>query len=125
MHQTFLIFTRYFITGGISAIVDLLGFVALKHHGVSLPASAILSFGVAALVNYQLTSLFVFQTKLSIKRFKIFFCFALIGLAINAGVTVLLVKYLNLLPTLSKLLGIGVAFFINFLLNSSIVFRLK
>lgn len=125
MYQIFSTFIRYFITGGVAAILDLLGFAVLSHYGISVPISAVSSFTIAALVNYQLTSVFVFQKKPSIKRFYIFFCFASIGLAINASVTVLSVKYFNVDPLISKILGIGIAFFINFFLNLLIVFKLK
>ena len=125
MYETFLKFVRYLITGGLAAIVDLLGFGVLRHYGINLAISAMSSFGIAALVNYQLTSVFVFQKKPSINRFYIFLSFALIGLAINAGVTVFLVKYFNIVPLLSKLLGIGAAFLINFFLNLLVVFKIK
>ena len=114
---------KYSLTGGMAAIVDAGGFELLLTSGLAiLPASAT-SFCVAALVNYCLTSRFVFERGRSTSGFGKFFVFALVGLAVNVGVTIACAEWLGLFPLLAKIVGIGVAFLGNFALNALIVFR--
>lgn len=114
----------YALTGGAAAVVDIGGFHLLSQAlpGVLLPATA--SFLVAALVNYLLTSRWVFRRDWrSLRQAARFFAFACLGLAINAGVTGLLAPVLA--PTLAKTAGVGVAFGANFLMNALWVFGLR
>jgi putative flippase GtrA len=116
---------RYGMTGGSAAIVDAGGFELLLRAGVGIAAGGTLSFCVAALVNYWLTSRFVFGQGKTAAGFALFFVFALVGLAVNMGVTLAGVFWLGLVPIVAKVLGIGTAFLINFALNAGIVFREK
>jgi putative flippase GtrA len=116
---------RYVLTGGTAAIVDLSVFAALHRVGVHIAVAASLSFCVAAVVNYTLTSIFVFKTPLSPKGFALFFGVALLGMSINVGVTVAGSTFTPLGPILSKVCGIGVAFLFNFWLNSTFVFKAR
>jgi len=115
-------FTRYFMTGGVAAIVDAGGFGIIHHAGVSIFIAASASFILAAIVNFILTSFFVFNSKLSKSKFYKFFGFALLGLAVNVTITLCLTSMFNLLPIIAKVLAIGCAFVLNFLLNMFIVF---
>lgn len=114
---------RYGMTGGVAAIVDAGGFELLLRMGLGVAAGGTLSFCLAALVNYWLTSRFVFGKSKTATGFFFFFAFALVGLSVNMGVTLAGVHWLDLLPILAKILGIGTAFLINFALNAGIVFR--
>jgi putative flippase GtrA len=114
---------RYVLTGGTAAIVDLSVFVGLHRLGVPIALAASASFCVAAVVNYTLTSIFVFKTPLSPKGFVLFFGVALLGMSINVGVTVAGSAFTPFGPILSKVAGIGVAFLFNFWLNSTFVFK--
>ena len=125
MKEIFLKLTKYFLTGGIAAIVDLTGFSFLLFLGVKLFFSAIISFCIAAVINFLLTSRFVFQKKSTFKMFVLFLCFALVGLLINVGVTLISVNYFDTTPIYSKLIGIGTAFIINFFLNLCVVYKVK
>ena len=49
--------------------------------------------------------------------------FALVGLGINASATWWLAGHLPIEPTLAKVGGVGIAFIVNFLMNTFIVFR--
>ncbi|MGO9170558.1 MAG: GtrA family protein [Rhodomicrobium sp.] len=115
--------SRYSVTGGIAAVVDTGVFSTLDRFGVITPVAASLSFCVAALVNYGLSARYAFGQKASGRGFRRFFLASLAGLAINVGVTVGLVVVVALPATLAKLSGIGVAFFVNFVINHLIVFR--
>jgi putative flippase GtrA len=123
MRNFFVKLLRYFFTGGIAAIVDAGGFSLLYQSGVLALPAAVSSFSIAAIVNFLLTSRFVFRQRATIRRFTLFLVAALFGLTVNVGVTMLTIMYLGLDPRLSKIVGIGTAFLINFLLNLCIVFR--
>lgn len=114
----------YLATGGLAAVVDIGGFhlLAPRFAGVLLPAA--LSFVLAAIVNYSLSSLWVYRRPWrSARRAALFGLFALVGLAINAGATWALASWLPIHPTLAKTGGVGIAFGVNFLMNTFIVFR--
>jgi putative flippase GtrA len=114
----------YLLTGGIAAVVDIAGFhlLAPRLGGLLLPA--VTSFMLAAVVNYLLTSAFVFRRDWrSPRRAALFLLFATVGLAVNAGSTWALASSLPIAPTLAKVGGVGVAFAVNFLMNALIVFR--
>ncbi len=113
----------YGLTAGTAAVVDIGGFALLFRLGAPVAVSATLSFCAAAVVNYTLTTRFVFGSRASARRFGLFMAFALVGLAINVGVTVLLANRFDVLPELAKIGGVGVAFFANFAMNKWIVFR--
>jgi putative flippase GtrA len=113
----------YFITAGVAAIVDVGGFVLLNHLGVPLLAAATASFLVAVLVNYSLSSRFVFKVRPSGAGLLKFAAGALIGLAVNVGVTFVAATSLGLMPALAKIAGVGVAFLVNYAVNAKLVFR--
>ena len=91
--------------------------------GLGIAAAGTMSFCVAALVNYLLSSRFVFASGRSAQGFALFFVIALLGLTINLGVTLAGVYLAGLPPVLAKIGGIGTAFLINFALNLRFVFR--
>jgi putative flippase GtrA len=114
----------YLVTGGAAAIVDIGGFhlLAPVMGGVLLPA--VLSFLVAAVVNYSLSSVWVFRRQWrSIRRVALFLLFASVGLAINAGATWVLASTLPIHATFAKIGGVAIAFVANFLMNAFFVFR--
>lgn len=112
---------RYGLTGGLAAVVDLGGFAMLLATGVPLALAAALSFLVATVVNYLLSAAFAFGAAISLRGYLRFLAVAALGLVVNVGVTVL-ADALGVPPVLAKLVGIGVAFFVNFLLNLVLVF---
>jgi putative flippase GtrA len=119
------LFTRlpgYFMTGGAAAVVDIGGFATLSAWGLATPLAATLSFLVAAVVNYGLTTALVFVQPASPRQFGRFLAAALVGLAINVMVTTLLVGT-GIAPVFAKTGGVGVAFLANYLLAALVVFR--
>ena len=113
---------RYVLTAGTAAVVDVGGFVVLIGWAVRVVPAAVLSFAAAAVVNYLLTSRFVFAREASARGFALFFVAALFGLAVNVAVTVLAATSLGLPAAPAKLMGVGVAFLANFAINAGIVF---
>lgn len=114
----------YLLVGGLAAVVDigLFHLLVSRVEGVLLPAVA--SFLVAAVVNYALSSVWVYRRQWrSLRRASQFLLFALIGLCINASATWWLAQAFTMVPTLAKIGGVGIAFGANFLMNTFIVFR--
>ncbi|MDB5964712.1 MAG: putative rane protein [Polaromonas sp.] len=130
MHRLVQQASGYLVVGGLAAVVDIGLFHLLTRgqegsallQGVLVPA--VLSFCVAAVVNYLLSALWVYRRQWrSLRRAAMFLLFAVVGLCINAGATWWLAHALPILPTLAKIGGVGVAFIANFLMNTFIVFR--
>jgi putative flippase GtrA len=118
-------FLKYAVTGGVAAIVDVIGFMFLIDLQLNVLIAGAASFSVAALVNYCLTSQFVFSRAASPRGFVMFLLVALLGLGINVGITTAGVFLLGVRPVVAKVFGIGAAFLINFSLNLFYVFRPK
>jgi len=116
---------QYAVTGGIAAVVDAGGFVLLVNAKLGIVVAGCLSFCVAALVNYNLTSQFVFDRAATLRGFASFLVAALIGLTVNIGITFMGVFMVGLPPLAAKLMGIAIAFIVNFLINLRIVFHAK
>jgi putative flippase GtrA len=114
---------RYFFTAGTAAIVDIGGFALLRHIGMPIAIAAVVSFCLAAIVNFLLTSRFVFGQAPSMRGFTLFFVAALGGLLVNVSVTLLGSLYFGIVPELAKVVGVGTAFLCNFWLNLRVVFR--
>lgn len=115
-------FWRYVMTGGMAAVVDLGLFLLLVMWGFPVLAASVLSFLVAMIMNFLLSSMFAFRTGIQLRRFVPFVLVALIGLSLNTGVTVLCVSQ-DLAPAFAKISGIGVAFIFNYMANLWLVFR--
>ncbi len=113
----------YALAAGLAAVVDIGGFHLLAPRlGQVLPAAA-LSFVMAAIVNYGLSSVWVYrQDWRCLRRAALFLLFACLGLSINAGVTWLLASTLPMHATLAKMGGVATAFSFNFLVNTRLVF---
>lgn len=116
---------RYGGTAGTAAVVDLAGFAMLERTELNVAPAAALSFLIATVVNYGLTARFVFRSPTSIRGYWRFLAAAAAGFGMNVGITVLAIWYFDMHPVPAKTLGIGLAFFANFLLNLLFVFRPK
>ncbi|WP_022683564.1 GtrA family protein [Sphingobium bisphenolivorans] len=113
----------YFLVGGCAAILDLSIFYLLIRQELSTAIAAITSFLIAALANYLLSSMIVFQADLSLRRLGSFMAGASAGLLMNSALTVALADIRGLEPILSKAIAIGITFAFNFSINSFLVFR--
>lgn len=118
-------FLQYGVTGGIAAVVDAGGFALLMHAKLNIVVASCFSFCFAALVNYHLTSRFVFDRKATLRGFARFMVAALIGLTVNIGVTFVGVFTMAMRPIAAKLMGIWIAFIVNFLINLRFVFHAR
>lgn len=113
---------RYGVTGGAAAIVDLGGFVLLLQMAVATAPAAALSFCIAAIFNFLLSSRYAFGHRLEGRRFPLFFLGAVAGCAVNTGLTLVFVELFGLPPAVAKTGGIGIAFLFNFAINAWIIF---
>jgi putative flippase GtrA len=118
-------FLGYTLTGGAAAVVDAGGFQLLLMTGAPVLVCAALSFCAAAVVNFALTSKYVFASAFGWRRLWVFLVFALVGLVINASVTTVIASAFPVPPIVAKLCGIAIAFVFNFLLNLLVVFRTR
>lgn len=114
---------RYFLTAGTASIVDVGGFALLCLTALPIVVCATASFCVAAVVNYLLSSRLAFQAMPSLNGFGLFMAGAVAGLLVNVSVTLAGTRYLALAPVLAKVMGIGIAFLVNFWINLRVVFR--
>ena len=114
---------RYFLTAGVAAVVDVGGFAALCSIHIPIAVAAVTSFCLAAVVNFLLSSRFVFGHAPTVRGFGLFFVAALGGLMVNVSVTLVGSLYLGIPAVLAKTMGVGTAFLVNFWLNLRVVFR--
>jgi len=115
-------FFGYGMTGGLAAVVDLGLFLVFEGLGMVVPLAATASFLVAAVVNFATSSLLVFKTPVTVRRFLRFLSVASLGFAINVGITWILYELWGE-AALAKAIGIGTAFVFNYFAHSLLVFR--
>jgi putative flippase GtrA len=125
MRDAFSRLSGYFVTGGLAAVVDVGGFRLLREVGLVIPIAAVLSFLVAMVVNYALTSRLVFRQDLAPAKGAMFFFFATLGMIANVTLTTILATYFHLPPEIAKAAAIGATFGLNFTLNYFVVFRTR
>lgn len=110
-------------TAGIAAVVDVGGFLLLHEFGLTLALAAAVSFLIATVFNYLLTARFVFNSPINGRGYLRFLSAASLGFIINVGATAGIVLMWGLPPVVAKTIGVGLAFFANFMLNAVFVFR--
>ncbi len=123
MRGTHIKLLLYFFTAGAAAVVDVGGFAVLCSTAMPIAVAAVTSFCLATVVNYLLTSRWVFERAPTLQGYGLFFVAAVGGLLVNVSVTLVGSLYLGVAPLLAKIVGVGAAFLVNFWLNSRIVFR--
>jgi putative flippase GtrA len=114
----------YFVVGGVCFCIDIGGFVALRSFKFPILTASALSFIMATLVNYLLCCGFVFRRGRFSRSEEIarLFIIALVGLALNSAVLLLLTQILELDPTLAKILAVIPVFAWNYLGRRTMVF---
>jgi putative flippase GtrA len=120
---TFGEFLRYLMTGGTAFVVDAGGFALLDVAGAPVLPAAAASFAAAAVVNYLLTSSFVFGSRRSASQALGFVAVALVGLAINSLLTLAFHHYAGMPALPAKIAAIAVTLLWNFSANKTLVFK--
>lgn len=114
---------RYLVTGGTAAVVDIEGFTLLSSTRIPVAVAAACSFGAATIVNFLLTSRWVFRATPTWHRYAVFVIAATLALLVNVAVTYAGVTYLDLSPRLAKVFAVGTTFLLSFWINTHVVFR--
>jgi putative flippase GtrA len=111
---------RYLFTGGTAAIVDIGGFGLLSFLQTPIIVAAACSFCMAMVVNFLLTSRWVFRAAATGQAFAFFLMGALFGLLVNVALTSVGVIYLDLPRIFAKTIAVGATFLLNFWINTRI-----
>lgn len=118
---------RYFVVGGLSAVVDIsFFFVFAKLLGFNYLLVATIGFFIATLVNYVLSVRFVFTSGIRFSRHNeimLVYLVSAIGLAVNLLVLYLAISVAGLELMLSKVIATGTVFLWNFLSRHYFIFR--
>lgn len=110
-------FVRYFITGGMSALVDLaLFWIFTQYMGVYYILAALLSFCVAFTLNYVLSRYWVFGPgrRAIAHEATLVLIVSVVGLGLHIAVLWMLVEWFSLPEMLAKIVATGLVFFWNF-----------
>lgn len=121
---------RYFVVGGVAALIDLAVFSLLVKvlHQPWFEA-ALVSFCFSTTANYLLSIRFVFRSGARFAHRRHEFggvvLVSLAGLAINQAILWLLIERFQFDPLVAKVIGIGVVFFWNYGVRKHFLFRAR
>ncbi len=110
-------FTRYFVVGGVCALIDWTVFAAILYGAEAhYLVAGTLSFVVATGINYFLSVRYVFERGKRSRRSAITLVYvaSTIGIMVNLAVLGGLIEIFSLHAMLAKIAGTGVAFGWNF-----------
>ena len=118
-------FVLYLFVGGLSSVLDIGGFAALKYLGVQYLVASSLSFVAATILNYFLSYVLAFQRGKYSQRSEVvrFWLVSLVGLLINTIVVWVLVTELAALPIVGKVMAVPVVLVWNFVGRRLFVFH--
>ena len=119
-------FAKYIFASLVSGSTEFLSFYAIYSYAqVNYILTAVISFLLSTLVGYVMKRKFAFRNTYRPRRkqFATFAAATLGGAVINTGIVVLLVEFLSLSPTVSKLIGILIVFVYNYILSKDFIFH--
>jgi putative flippase GtrA len=114
---------RYVFSGGTAAVVDIGGFRLLTWLGVPVVVAAACSFAAAVLVNYALTSRWVFGAAINGRRFSAFVAGACVGVLVNVAITSAGIFLFHIPHIIAKTIAVSLTMILNVWINSRFVFR--
>jgi putative flippase GtrA len=117
--------SRYLLTGGAAAVVDIGGFAFLSAIHIPVVLAAACSFLVATLVNFFLGARWVFGAPANLQGYMLFLSGAMFGALVNVTLTAVGVTYLDLPRIAAKVIAVAVTFMANFWINALVVFRAR
>jgi putative flippase GtrA len=117
--------SRYVLTGGVAAVVDIGGFAVLSALRVPLVLAAASSFLMATVVNFFLTARWVFYTPTTLRGYILFLSGAMFGASVNVTLTTVGVTVLGLPRIVAKVIAVTLTFLLNFGVNALVVFRIR
>jgi putative flippase GtrA len=120
-------FVRYFIVGGIAALINLAVFAALvRGLDVGVYAAAFVSFAIATLVNYLLSVRLVFVSGARFgksREIALVYLVSAAGLAVNQLILFLLVDLLYADALFAQAAALGTVFLWNYGIRRGFVFK--
>lgn len=117
---------KYFVVGGLSALIDWVFFAALLYLlGFHYLVAGILSFTLATAANYFLSVRFVFGVgrRKRAERIVLVYLVSLLVLGFNLGILMLGIDVLHLHEMIAKIIATGMAFGLNFVGRYYYVFK--
>lgn len=118
---------KYFVVGGIAAIIDLIIFVIFaKFFGFQYLIVGAVGFLIATLVNYGLSIQHVFYSGVRFSKaseVSLVILVSSIGLFINQMILFLLIGILNWDMVFAKIMATGSAFFWNYYSRKNYIFK--
>lgn len=115
--------SRYLLTGGAAAVIDIGGFALVSALHIPVVIAAAFSFLLATVVNFFLTARWVFRAPASLHGYVLFLSGAIFGALINVTLTTVGASFLDLPRIGSKMIAVAVTFLVNFWINAQVVFR--
>jgi putative flippase GtrA len=121
-----LLLTRYFIVGGIAALIDIsFFFIFAKLAGWNYLSIASAGFIIATFINYLLSIRWVFKSGIRFTKSQeilLVYCVSGVGLTLNLLVLYALVDCLEIELMLSKIIATASVFFWNFFIRRNFIF---
>ncbi len=118
---------KYFLVGGVAAVVDwLLFYILAVRTGTNYFLAGCLSFTLATTVNYFLSITHVFESGARFRRHQeiaAVFAVSCVGLAINQAILLLFVQWVGVHLMLAKISATGVVFLWNYWARARYIFR--
>ena len=117
-------FFLYLIVGGLSFLVEIGTFVALRHAAMAVIPASVTSFIVATVANYLLSILLAFERGRFRRHVELarFFIVVLVGLALNTALVWLFAYPLAIHPTVAKIAAVPIVLIWNYLGRRLLVF---
>ncbi|MGQ9847331.1 MAG: GtrA family protein [Bacteroidales bacterium] len=120
-------FVKYFIVGGVAAIINLIVFFTLaKILQFNYFIVGAIAFVIATFVNYSLSIKYVFESGARFgknKELLLIYAASIIGLIGNEIILFILINLLHIEIMISQIIAIGVVFAWNYTARNSFVFK--
>lgn len=116
--QTFNEGLKYFFVGGVCTLVDFaLLYILTTRHGINYLVASVISFTIGTILNYFLSTYWIFEVRVVEKRhyeFGFYLLITIVGLAINTILIWVFTTYLDMFFLISKLAATVFTFWWNF-----------
>lgn len=124
--NTFIQMFRYFITGGLAFIIDVVAlFILTEYMNIYYLYSATIAFSLGLVTTYIFSIFWVFSKRKfdsKAKELLVFILIGLIGISLNVLFIWLFTEYLNLYYLISKIISTIIVFIWNFFAKKIILF---
>jgi putative flippase GtrA len=117
-------FFLYLIVGGLSFVVEIVTFIALRRASMPVIPASVMSFIVATVANYLLSIVLAFQRGRFRRHVEMlrFLTVVLVGLALNTAFVWLFVYPFSMQPVVAKIAAVPIVLIWNYLGRRMLVF---